>query len=48
MVAPRTGTGSWGPKLEPYDERFGNVAVTYGGPDDDLLTRIKAAVSSLR
>lgn len=48
MVAPRTGTGSWGPKLEPYDERFGNVAVTYGGGDEQLLAEVKAAVSTLR
>jgi hypothetical protein len=47
-VAPRNGKGSWGPKLEPYDERFGNVFVTYGGPDSDLLQRVQAAVSSIR
>src|ERR671922_2196624 len=33
LIGPRTGKASWGPKLEPYDERFGNVLVTYGGPD---------------
>src|SRR5438067_255902 len=48
LVAPRTGKGSWGPKLEPYDERFGNVAVTYGGRDEQLLERVKDAVSALR
>jgi len=48
MVAPRTGTGSWGPKLERYDERFGNVAVTYGGRDEQLLARVQTAVSALR
>jgi hypothetical protein len=48
QVGPRTGTGSWGPKLEPYDERFGNVLVTYGGHDEQLLGGIKAAVSDLR
>ena len=48
LVAPRTGTGSWGPKLEPYDERFGNVMVTYGGRDVALLDRVKTAVASLR
>jgi hypothetical protein len=35
-VGPRAGTGSWGPKLESYDERFGNVLVTYGGHDEQL------------
>ena len=47
-VGPRTGKADWGPKLEPYDERFGNVAVTYGGRDAKLLERVKTAVSSLR
>jgi hypothetical protein len=48
MVGPHTGRGSWGPKFEPYDERFGNVAVTYGGKDEQLQERISAAVSALR
>jgi hypothetical protein len=48
MVGPRTGTGSFGPKLERYDERFGNVMVTYGGQDERLLDRVKAAVDELR
>lgn len=48
MVGPRTGKASWGPKLEPYDERFGNVAVTYGGRDERLLAGVKTAVSTLR
>jgi hypothetical protein len=48
MVGPRTGEGSWGPKLEPYDARFGNVMVTYGGHDEQLLDRVKAAVDDLR
>ena len=48
QVGPQTGTGSWGPKREPYDERFGNVLVTYGGHDEQLLGRIKAAVNDLR
>jgi hypothetical protein len=47
-VGPRTGKVDWGPKLEPYDERFGNFAVTYGGHDAGLLKRVKTAVSSLR
>jgi hypothetical protein len=48
MVAARRGKGSWGPKLEPYDARFGNVFVSYGGRDPALLARIKSAVSELR
>ena len=48
LVAPRTGKGSFGPELEPYDERFDNVMVTYGGDDRRLLERIDAAVSDLR
>ena len=48
MVGPRTGTGSFGPKLESYDERFGNVMVTYGGHDEQVIGRIKAAVNDLR
>src|SRR5262249_36211371 len=36
-VAPRNGKGSWGPKLEAYDARFGNILVTYGGNDRGLL-----------
>ena len=47
LVGPRTGTGSFGPKLESYDERFGNVMVTYGGHDERLLDRVKAAVGDL-
>jgi hypothetical protein len=47
MVGPRKGHGSWGPKLQRYDERFGNVLVTYGGSDERLLDRIGAAVASL-
>jgi hypothetical protein len=48
VVGPRTGTGSFGPKLESYDERFENVMVTYGGHDEQLLQEVKAAVTSLR
>lgn len=47
VVGPRTGTGSFGPELEPYDDRFGNVLVTYGGEDEQLLERIENAVDSL-
>lgn len=43
-----TGTGSWGPKLEPYDERFANILVTYGGTDEYLLARVEDAVAALR
>ena len=48
ILGPRNGTGSFGPKLEAYDERFGNVMVTYGGHDDRLLDRVKATVDDLR
>ena len=48
MFAPHDGKGSWGPKLERYDERFGNLFVTYGGHDTALLRRVKAAVSDIR
>jgi hypothetical protein len=48
MVAERNGRASWGPKLQAYDERFGNVFVTYGGHDERLLERVKAAVTTLR
>jgi hypothetical protein len=48
LVGPRKGEGSFGPKLEAYDERFGNVAVMYGRDDKQLLERIQAAVSRLR
>ena len=47
-VAPRNGRGSWGARLEPYDERFGNLLVTYGGDDERLLARVEAAVDTLR
>jgi hypothetical protein len=48
MVAERNGRASWGPKLQPYDERFDNVFVTYGGNDKRLLGRVKASVADLR
>jgi hypothetical protein len=48
VVGPRAGRGSYGPELESYDERFGNVLVTYGGGDKRLLDRVKAAVDVLR
>ena len=41
----------FGPDTSPsYDERFGNVDVSYGRPhpDEVLLARIKAAVSDLQ
>jgi hypothetical protein len=47
-VGPRKGRGSFGPKLEPYDERFGNVMVTYGGHNEQLLRRIENAVAAIR
>ena len=48
VVGPRAGTGSYGPELEPYDERFGNVLVTYGGKNERLLERVENAVDTLR
>jgi hypothetical protein len=48
LVAERNGRASWGPKLQPYDERFGNVLVTYGGHDQRLVDRVEAAVADLR
>ena len=48
VVGPRTGRGSYGPRLESYDERFGNVLVTYGGEEERVLDRVKAAVDVLR
>jgi len=48
VVGPRTGKGSYGPELESYDERFGNVLVTYGGADEQVLDRVEAAVDVLR
>ena len=47
LVAPvgaRTGRVGFGGKFTPYDERFENVVVTYGGDDEAVLTRITAAV----
>jgi hypothetical protein len=48
IIGPRRGTGSWGSRLQPYDERFGNVLVTYGGRDEQLLDGVRAAVAALR
>jgi hypothetical protein len=48
VVAPRSGTGGWGPRLEAYDRRLDNVLVTYGGEDERLIAELDAAVSSLR
>ena len=48
VVGPRTGSGSYGPELESYDERFGNVLVTYGGEDAQLVEQVEAAVDALR
>jgi len=47
-IAPRTGKGSWGPRLEAYDVRFGNIFVSYGGDDRALLQRVQSAVETLR
>lgn len=48
VIGPRKGKGSFGPKLVSYDERFGNVMVTYGGTDETLRGRIDDAVAALR
>jgi hypothetical protein len=48
IVGPRTGKANFGPRLEPYDERFGNVLVTYGEQDHALHGQVEAAVSALR
>jgi hypothetical protein len=48
VVGPQTGKGSYGPKLEPYDVRFGNLLVAYGGTDERLLDRVETAVAALR
>jgi hypothetical protein len=48
IVGPRTGHADWGPKNEPYDERFGNVLVTYGEQDHALHGQVETAVSALR
>jgi hypothetical protein len=48
VVGPQTGRGSYGPKLEPYDVRFGNVLVAYGGTDARFLDRVETAVATLR
>jgi hypothetical protein len=37
-----------GPKVKPYDERFGGVDVAYRGRDEKLLQRVRAAVADLR
>lgn len=48
QIGARTGRIGFGPELTPYDERFENVLVTYGGPDEALLARVKDAVAALK
>jgi hypothetical protein len=48
IVAPRSGRGSWGARLEPYDKRFDNLLVSYGGKDERLLAGVESAVSDLQ
>ena len=48
VVGPQTGKGSYGPKLEPSDVRFGNLLVAYGGTDERLLDQVETAVAALR
>jgi hypothetical protein len=47
MIAGRQARVSGGPKLDRYDERFGNVAVSYDGDDPYLLGAIETAASNL-
>jgi hypothetical protein len=47
-IGPRSGTVSWGPKFQTYDERFDNVLVSYGGTNEQLMRRVEAAVSDIR
>jgi hypothetical protein len=47
LVGTRTGLVGFGAKYNAYDERFENVMITYGGSDEALLARIKAAVAAL-
>lgn len=48
LVGARTGLVGLGAKYNAYDERFENVMVTYGGSDEAVLARIKAAVATLK
>jgi hypothetical protein len=48
VVAPRNETGSFGPKSNGYDDRFGNVTLAYGGMDEALQRGVKAAVTAIR
>ena len=47
VVGARKGRVGFGARYNAYDDRFENVMVTYGGSDDALLARIKAAVATL-
>jgi hypothetical protein len=47
-VARRTGQMSWGPEFPgEWEKRIGNLNVHYGGHDEAMLTRVKAAVDEL-
>jgi hypothetical protein len=48
LVGARTGFVGFGAKYNAYDERFENVMITYGGSDEAMLARIKAAVATLK
>lgn len=43
-----SGRVSWGPELDTaWEKRLGNLLVHYGGHDDAVLARVKAAVDEL-
>jgi hypothetical protein len=47
-VAKRSGRIGWGPELEDgWEKRFGNLLVHYGGEDEAMLARVRAAVDDL-
>jgi hypothetical protein len=48
VVGGRTGMIGLGPELDPYDERFDNVLVTYDGTNGATVDRVKAAVAALK
>lgn len=47
-VASRSGRLSWGPEYDDvWEARLGNLLVHYGGQDEAMLARLKAAVDEL-
>lgn len=47
VFGPKAKVG-WSETGSGYETLFGNVAVSYDGPSDDVLRRAKAAVAELR